>query len=121
MGTTTLEMTEGTPLPYIKTFTHPQYLLLPKVIYMSEGRIVESGPFQRLMAEGGQFATMMKEVQVDEEEKALEVSASVVPAVGTVGTAPEAIIGMDGTRTTVKLITDEASSKVGGKGGQLGS
>ena len=47
------------------------------VIYMSEGRVAEAGPYHKLMASGGQFSTMMKEVQVEEEEeeKAMVVAA----------------------------------------------
>ena len=39
------------------------------VVFMSEGRIAESGPYPKLMAAGAHFATMMKEVQIEEEEK----------------------------------------------------
>jgi ABC-type multidrug transport system ATPase subunit len=39
-----------------------------QVVYMSQGKVSESGSFPQLMAAGGHFAAMMKEVQVEEEE-----------------------------------------------------
>ena len=51
------------------------------VIYMSEGRIAEAGPYPKLMAAGAQFATMMKEVQVEEEED--EKTAMATPSANT--------------------------------------
>ena len=79
------------------------------VLYVSDGRIAEAGPFQKLMASGGQFATMMREVQVDEEEKALEMAPSTVG--GNSGLA--GVEGTLGSTQGVRLTTDEASSQVG--------
>ncbi len=38
------------------------------VVYMSGGRVAETGTFSQLMAAPNQFAAMMKEVQVEEED-----------------------------------------------------
>lgn len=45
------------------------------VIFMSEGRVAESGPYPKLMAAGAQFATMMKEVQIQEDEEKTPITA----------------------------------------------
>ena len=47
------------------------------VVFMSEGRIAESGSYPKLMAAGEHFATMMKEVQIEEEEKDSPFAATV--------------------------------------------
>ena len=78
-----------------------------QVICVSDGKIVEAGPFQKLMASGGQFATMMKEVQVDQEEKEKEVSALAAAPAASV----EGLAGSGGSNRVARLITDEASTQ----------
>ena len=88
------------------------------VLYVSDGRIAESGPFPRLMAAGGQFTAMMKEVQVHEAERALEAAHSLMAAVPTSsssgGGGADSLGGGGGavvSKVVTRLVTDEASSQ----------
>ena len=68
----------------------------------------ESGTFQKLMSAGAQFATMMKEVQVDEEEHE-DTSKTVVVAAAA---GPTAASGVGDTKAAAAAPPDAAGAKL---------
>lgn len=47
-----------------------------QVLFMSGGKVAEQGRFQALMSAGGQFAGMMKEVQVCTEPASMHLGSA---------------------------------------------
>ncbi|GAX80189.1 hypothetical protein CEUSTIGMA_g7627.t1 [Chlamydomonas eustigma] len=77
------------------------------VVNMSDGQVAEAGPFPTLMASGGQFANMMKEVQVEQEGHGLEMDAT--NAAST--TASHISDGGQQAPPIFRLTSDEASAR----------
>ncbi|GAX80188.1 hypothetical protein CEUSTIGMA_g7626.t1 [Chlamydomonas eustigma] len=84
-----------------------------QVVYMSQGKVSESGSFPQLMAAGGHFAAMLKEVQVEEEDMSKDYAeaAEVVPpaAAGSAVVGSAADIG-DKSAVGAKLTSEETSA-----------
>ena len=83
------------------------------VVYTSEGRVAEAGPYPKLMAAGGQFATMMKEVQVDEEEEEGQQAQAVVLADGSATAPAAAMLESNKARMGHAVCTSQATHSSG--------
>lgn len=85
---------------------------------MADGRVAEAGTFQKLSAAGGQFATMMKEVQVDEDERedpktALAVVAAAPADSGHPGVGEKAASSLGAPSTAGAKLTSEETTAEG--------